>query len=352
MSLAVLLFVPGMFLNAETYKESFSAHLTGAGAASSTDSMITGHALFNVFSDESQIDYELTLDNAQGVTEIVLGCGAVGTNGPTVAQLFHTSTPAAGQPSRIQGSLFEPNLYDWAENCNPTISTTAHVAESMRQGGLYVNVFTSTYPEGEVRGQLTSTSTAPFPTPGDTGTTTATSTPPTDTGTTTPPTTGGGENATSTATSTPGLSSEDENETRATPIPGGRRRSIVGLLAPQVASQGVVLGAFTGPTASCNTYFSDYYFPGRAVSVASVQKLQTFLNTEMNAGLTLNGNYDAATIAAVNAFQLKYAHDILTPWVNKGLLKTATPTGTVYKRTLWKINQISCPGMSEAAPKV
>ena len=54
------------------------------------------------------------------------------------------------------------------------------------------------------------------------------------------------------------------------------------------------------------------------------------------AKLTVNGVYDAATLAAVNAFQAKYKSEILTPW---GI---GEPTGFVYLTTRKKINEMYC----------
>ena len=49
-----------------------------------------------------------------------------------------------------------------------------------------------------------------------------------------------------------------------------------------------------------------------------------------------NGTYDKATLAAVHAFQSKFAPDILTPW---GISRS---TGFVYLTTRKKINEIVC----------
>jgi hypothetical protein len=50
----------------------------------------------------------------------------------------------------------------------------------------------------------------------------------------------------------------------------------------------------------------------------------------------VNGTYDAPTLAAVHAFQIKYAGDILTPW---GISKS---TGFTYLTTRKKINEVYC----------
>jgi len=68
-----------------------------------------------------------------------------------------------------------------------------------------------------------------------------------------------------------------------------------------------------------------------------VMKLQGFLaNFEGHTTLSLTGVFDQGTLTAVNAFQTKYAEDILEPWGH------TAPTGYVYILTLKKINEIYC----------
>jgi peptidoglycan hydrolase-like protein with peptidoglycan-binding domain len=84
-------------------------------------------------------------------------------------------------------------------------------------------------------------------------------------------------------------------------------------------------------------------------SAGEVALLQIFLTVQ---GFTvpITGVYGPVTIAAVNQFQLKYAPEVLAPWIPYGL-DGITSTGNVYKTTRWKINNIVCPG-SEAFPQL
>ncbi len=117
---------------------------------------------------------------------------------------------------------------------------------------------------------------------------------------------------------------------------------------------GQVLGASTGPDGeglTCPAFITSFLIPGKANNQADVVRLQVFLNNHESAGLKITGNYDAATIAAVNALQAKYADKILAPWVAKGLLPSLTPTGNVGKMTQWFINVAIC-GMTTPAPEL
>jgi hypothetical protein len=65
-----------------------------------------------------------------------------------------------------------------------------------------------------------------------------------------------------------------------------------------------------------------------------VVKLQRFLNIYEWESILVHGFFDAATRAAVNRFQLRYASEILVPWWLK------SPTGNVGQYTRKKINSL------------
>jgi peptidoglycan hydrolase-like protein with peptidoglycan-binding domain len=115
---------------------------------------------------------------------------------------------------------------------------------------------------------------------------------------------------------------------------------------------GAVLGAATDTGPACTAVVTEYMRIGQANNPAQVMKLQTFLNSQ-NLGITLvvNGIFDVQTEAAVKAFQLKYADDILLPWVRIGRLSSKNvATGYVYKTTLRWINHLAC--MNNPLPPV
>ncbi len=104
---------------------------------------------------------------------------------------------------------------------------------------------------------------------------------------------------------------------------------------------GSVLGEVLGASTSCGIYLNEYIIKGSTKNnPAEIMKLQTFLNNYMNTGLTVSGVYDAATIAALNAFQLKEWLLVLRPW---GI---TAPTGNTYLTTQLRINNIMCPELN------
>lgn len=108
-------------------------------------------------------------------------------------------------------------------------------------------------------------------------------------------------------------------------------------------TEGEVLGAV------CVPLLTSYLREGRANPEDEVRKLQGFLAKHLGITLAMTGVFDHKTTESVDAFQLRYASDVLAPWVSFGLRDERTPTGYVYKTTLWKINEIACP--ERVAPK-
>jgi hypothetical protein len=119
----------------------------------------------------------------------------------------------------------------------------------------------------------------------------------------------------------------------------GSRRNTGGSSVP---STGSVLGAFDSN--SCSEYITSYIKFGQANNSADVSRLQTFLNEFLKTNLVVSGEYDQPTFDAVKKLQDTYSNEILKPWVDAGLMKSAVSTGYVYKTTRWFINNIKCSG--------
>lgn len=115
---------------------------------------------------------------------------------------------------------------------------------------------------------------------------------------------------------------------------------------------GEVLGASTDGEVLGNecALLTDFMREGMANDPAQVTLLQAFLNGEMSSGLPESGFFGSLTTSAVNSFQLKYWEEVLKPWAEIGMGQEKTPTGFVYKTTLWKINNIKCPDLNAPFP--
>lgn len=118
---------------------------------------------------------------------------------------------------------------------------------------------------------------------------------------------------------------------------------------PDSSSGGEVLGVSTSTT--CGEYLAGFIWKNRSGNdPEQVKKLQAFLNEEMGTTLEITGEYNEATILAVNAFQLKYSEEVLAPWVALGLGSANEATGNVYKTTRHKINEIKCATLNAPEP--
>jgi hypothetical protein len=202
---------------------------------------------------------------------------------------------------------------------------------------------TTAVPTATGGGQTTASAT-PLPTPTGGGQTTASATPaPTATGggqttasaTPAPVATGGGQ------TTASGGSSSNNNNSGGTP-PGGSGSTPTGSGNSSPSSHNVSVGSGgSGPSGSAMysnapcTVITTTMLVGGTYPVADVTKLQNFLKSE-GLTVTVSGIFDEQTVAAVKAFQTKYAAEILAPW------GVTTPTGNVYMTTLKKINSRAC----------
>lgn len=128
---------------------------------------------------------------------------------------------------------------------------------------------------------------------------------------------------------------------------GSRPRNGGSVLGLTFGNGGQVLGAST-----CANGIDSYIKFGANNKPEDVKKLQGLLNELFGVNLPLTGFYGPLTRDAVNQFQLKYTTEVLLPWVNAKLHPdTKTPTGYVFKTTLWWANELIC-GNNAPAPIV
>jgi len=125
----------------------------------------------------------------------------------------------------------------------------------------------------------------------------------------------------------------DDDETDANDIPSGGGGGGSGGRSSR--SSGQVLGAET--PALCNWTVDTYMRRGYRNNAEQVKVLQEFLNWYMHSGLVVDGLYGPRTEAAVRAFQVARADNILKPW------RLTSSTGIFYKTTLVEAKNLMCP---------
>lgn len=113
---------------------------------------------------------------------------------------------------------------------------------------------------------------------------------------------------------------------------------------------GEVLGA---SSEVCSTpLITTYLGLDKANDLADTVKLQVFLASHLGLELAPTGTFDQATEEAVKQFQLKYASEVLAPWLPFGLASETTATGYVYKTTQRMINKIYCASLEIPMPQL
>lgn len=129
-------------------------HLSGDEEVPVRDTDAQGQAIFQVSKDGSSISYKLIVANIENVTQAHIHLAPAGANGGIVAWLYPAAPPSQLIPGRTQGILGEGEIT--ASSLVGTLMgrPLSALLDAMRNGGAYVNVHTSQFPPGEIRGQI------------------------------------------------------------------------------------------------------------------------------------------------------------------------------------------------------
>ncbi len=160
--------------NGTPYSRVVSTLLKGSEEVPPTNTGRTAHANFMIRSDEQSIDYILTIPG-NDITAAHLHCAPVGQNGPAIVTLFDTAgaygstttnwynatTTWENGMRQVRGTIDMGDIMPAGMNCNPNIQTMAHLVQAMRERMIYVNEHSTSYPNGELRGQVMMTTHMP-----------------------------------------------------------------------------------------------------------------------------------------------------------------------------------------------
>jgi len=130
-------------------------HLTGDAERPVNDSKAQGQAIFQVSDDRSEIRYKLIVANIQNVTQAHVHCcaGTESTAG-IVVWLYPPAPPAQLIPGRSQGVLGEGVITESSLVGSLAGQSLSVLLDRIASGLAYVNVHTSQFPPGEIRGQI------------------------------------------------------------------------------------------------------------------------------------------------------------------------------------------------------
>jgi hypothetical protein len=133
--------------------ENFRTHASGGEEVPPNDSHATGQATFKL-NDDGTLSYKLIVANIENVTQSHIHVAPAGSNGGITVWLYPDAPPARLIPGTSQGILAEGTITD-AEVVGPLAGQgVARLLAEMRAGNTYVNVHTSQFPPGEIRGQI------------------------------------------------------------------------------------------------------------------------------------------------------------------------------------------------------
>lgn len=133
--------------------ERFTASLSGSQVVPATTSTSTGSISFSAASD-STLTFSLSVANMSGITQAHLHNAAAGANGTTLVWLLPVNGTSAQAPSvTLDGVISLGEISPGWVRGTPRLAMDS-VKALMRAGRLYVDVHSSTFTAGELRGQV------------------------------------------------------------------------------------------------------------------------------------------------------------------------------------------------------
>jgi hypothetical protein len=135
-------------------QRNFRAPLSGSEEVAPVETHARGQAIFQLSSDGTELHYRLIVANIENVTQAHIHIAPAGANGPVVAWLYPLAPPAQLIPGRSDGILATGVI-----TADDLVGLLAGASlevllDHLRAGNAYVNVHTSQYPAGEIRGQI------------------------------------------------------------------------------------------------------------------------------------------------------------------------------------------------------
>ena len=151
----LLMILPIMISSTLTYAmgDRFITHLTDENTSVTT--LAQGQALFSLSEDRQTITYRVIVANIKDVTVAHIHvAGAPGGDGGPVVFIYSANPPPVLIPGRSQGTLVTGsftaddfvNAYDGMD--------MEDLLLAIQEGRAYLNVHTTAYPSGEIRGYL------------------------------------------------------------------------------------------------------------------------------------------------------------------------------------------------------
>jgi len=147
MGITTILLNPGY-----SKEQKFIASLTGGQEVPPSGSAAKGRAWF-IPNNDSML-YKIDVEGLDTVMEVHMHMGISGQNGDPIVMLFHSGPTGPLNGTLIQGSFTAAELYGPMSG-----KTISYLLDKMNKGEAYVNVHTGSFPNGELRGQISENTT-------------------------------------------------------------------------------------------------------------------------------------------------------------------------------------------------
>ena len=132
----------------------YRTHLSGAYEVPVRDTQAQGQAILQLNEDGTELHYKLMVANIENVLQAHIHLGPPEATGPIVPWLYPSAPPAQLIPGRVQGVLGEGVITE-ANLVGPLAGQPlSALIEALENNNAYVNVHTTQFPPGEIRGNL------------------------------------------------------------------------------------------------------------------------------------------------------------------------------------------------------
>ncbi|MDP3432314.1 MAG: CHRD domain-containing protein [Bacteroidota bacterium] len=143
-----------LVLKKGTVVQNFAAHLTGDQEVPPRETLATGQAIFKLSKDGTELSYKLIVANLENLHMAHIHLAPAGTNGGVVVWLYPSGFPPALIPGKTNGILAQGVITNANLVGALAGQTLTDLIAHFNNGNAYVNVHTSLYPGGEIRGQI------------------------------------------------------------------------------------------------------------------------------------------------------------------------------------------------------
>ena len=132
----------------------FKAHLSGDQEVPANESVAQGEAIFKLSKDGSELSYKLIVANLEDVRMAHIHLAPAGSNGGVVVWLYPAAPPAMLIEGTSNGVLAEGVITEANLTGALAGQSLSALIWNMSSGNAYVNVHTTAFGGGEIRGQI------------------------------------------------------------------------------------------------------------------------------------------------------------------------------------------------------